>query len=360
MSLESPESSVRTINSQQFSISLLRPYHTEQLQRWQMTEPNQLSFNSIYALWQDPTTTDQDTRQKLVALMTAPENDDLLLKTPPNCLAKLLHLTETVNNFKTSSLRQRLQSKPHLAKELSLGILNWFTLYPSIVTKETSILDYQEAIHNLLPIIDDGIAEQLFTITLYHFKDQLSKASDEIFPSPTANLLFDQSIGRKYKDAILNEWYQTAHAESSNISDGKYNIVLNKMINFIEYWSLYPRLDQTVLTSMIAFLEQHITTNQSYLQANNVSPIAKQLNNEELKFLFVWRHYITGNQAANNLDIIKDDDDLKLVDWLNQQAIERKLSSFKPLIEKLKHYYQLRLARQTSLHYPLHLFIDTN
>ncbi|MEK7153241.1 MAG: hypothetical protein AAB834_04795 [Patescibacteria group bacterium] len=289
------------------------------------------SLDGLYQLWQDPEITNPGIRQRAVAAMTAPREQELPYAHPDQSIGRLLNITDDVRGESTSSLRARLADRPELAQEVALGVLFWLNALkdrPSPAKGSADPrYDYQEAIQELLPLATKEVADELFAhfsindIEPYYNMDTASGYR------PAGKLLSDPDMPRRYKGACLAAWFKVARAEltGTELPREEWEGAAKHLAEFIASWTYGKNVDDEMHTRIVGFLDANLPKDQRYVQEFAVGRVADHINHDNLRFWFTWRHIAPYPVGEGEGFRINDDSDLALVEWMRQEAARREL-----------------------------------
>ncbi|HEX3568138.1 MAG TPA: hypothetical protein VHT70_00485 [Candidatus Saccharimonadales bacterium] len=310
------------------------------------------NFDQVYGLLRDEEITDPTIRQRAVTVLTAPHGYELPYPHSGQSLGHLLAIREEVNGQETTSLRKRVEERPELAAELAQGVLYWLDTTGGRV--EGDLIDsrgeYQSAIRELLPVVDEETGDKLFAH--YPINDiepywDFDRASGY---RPLVNLLYDEGVPRKYKEAGLAKWFDVAEREESGAAQprAEHERAAKNMAEFVQTWTFGERVDADVHTAVVSFLEDHIPAGDTYVDGFATGQVAQHITDEDTRFKFAWRHIAIGPQTEHSQFYIDNDHDRTLVEWLRDQAHARNDFTFDAKADTLVTKYESMLRDQEA------------
>lgn len=304
------------------------------------------SLDEVYKLWKDLSVTNPTIRQRAVTVLTAPDGYELPYSHPDQSLSRVLDIDEKIDGQTTHSLRRRLTDKPQLAKELAAGLIYWLDTTSGRI--EGADLDsrhvYFEAIRQLLPIVDEEIADKLFA----HYPQPYEDMESEPDRQSLKNLLYDPGIPQRYKYIALAKLFNIAEQEVQAVSQlsEKHEKAIDTLVDIAHGWIYDKDIDNDVYVVIIEFLESHIPVKNMYMRGYEVRRVAERINDEDIRFSFAWRHVFTGPTTDWDNFRIEDDRDLSFVEWMRAEAQVRNLPQFNAKANVLEQAYATKQQKQ--------------
>lgn len=310
------------------------------------------NFDQVYGLWKNTEITDPTIRQRAVAVLTAPYGYDLPYPHTHQSLGRLLAITEEVDGQQTTSLRERIGDKPELAAELAQGVLYWLDTTGGRIEGEIidSRYEYFAAIRELLPVVDEETGDKLFAHYPINDLESYWSMDDASGYRPLVNLLYDEGVPPKYKEAGVAKWFDIAKREESGEAQPReeHERATKTMAEFVQTWTFGERVDDGIHTAVVSFLEGHVPANDTYVQGFAVGQVARHITDEDVRFKFAWRHIAVGPQEEYGQFRIDDAQGLELVEWLREQAHNRNDFTFDAKADALVTSYESTLRKQAA------------
>lgn len=291
-------------------------------------------FVEIYELWCDPQISNPTVRQRAVAALTAPYGYDLPYPHEGQSIGSLLRHTDTIRGEATHSLRRRLVGRTVLADEVAAGVLYWLD-----VTKDSDERDianareaYQTVILELLPIVNEEMADRLFKHYFLNDVQPFMDADDNSGYNPLTKLLQDSQISTQMKETTLQWWFGVAEAEleGKRAPRQEHERAVDKMAQLLQTWSYSETVDKAVFASMVTFLEEKTPEDLPYIMGHAVGRVARHFAyaSSGVRFSFGQRHILSEVSQDGGGFAIETGVDRQYVEWLRQVAAERGRSDF--------------------------------
>ena len=290
------------------------------------------NLDDIYYLWKDPDVTDPTIRQRAVTVLTAPEDIDLPFGHTDQGIGRFLAIEEEgtqeyANSIgrKNSSLRVKLADRPELAEEVARGVLYWVEKTGGQARADT--IDrrstYVRTILELLPIVDESTADELFVHYPFNDIQSFSNFESESGYGPLRSLLSDSKVADKYKELGLRTWFEIADKEERGIIHPReeHEGAIKNMIEFVRTYTHGSKEKSNFYSAIIAFLERYYPTDDRYVHSYEIAQVADLITEEETRFNFVRRHIAVDQEKdILNDDVfkVKDAKDRILIEWVRE------------------------------------------
>lgn len=298
------------------------------------------SPEEVYELWKDPEMTNPTIRQLTIMYFTAPDDYKLPFHRPEHEV-DIFRTHEEINGKNTRSISKRLAGRPELVQELAQGFLYWLETIDGATDESVpgTYQHYQAAIRELLPLVDEEVADRLFE----HYPLKSAEPSNEHYRpegySPLINFLCEKEIPSKYRTKILKQWFDIAEQEEQGTLEPRteQERAIKVMASLDLTTIFYRNLDKATVTKIIRFLEENSPPRIPYRKPYEIASIADRIASTNVRFQFAIRH-VFGHRARFR---IQGEQDLEFITSLWEELQEKGMHEFDSKIEKMVRDYEL-------------------